>query len=162
MYRILVHGGALSLVASAFIAVTVALNPRLWLQDYPQDIQARVPPKTTQEKKVSLIMGIPFLVLLLAVPFASTLTLKAQQGSEIDFLRLAANGFGVSFVFNLVDWLVLDWLVLCTITPRFVVVHGTEGAAGYRDYAFHFRGFLIGTVFSAVSGLAIAGMTSLL
>jgi len=162
MYRILVHGGALSLVASAFIAVTVALNPRPWLQDYPQDIQARVPPKTTQEKKVSLIMGIPFLVLLLAVPFASTLTLKAQQGSEIDFLRLAANGFGVSFVFNLVDWLVLDWLVLCTITPRFVVVHGTEGAAGYRDYAFHFRGFLIGTVFSAVSGLAIAGMTSLL
>jgi len=162
MYRILVHGGVLSFVASAFIAVTVVLNPRLWLQDYPQDIQDRVPPKTTREKRVSLIIGIPFLLLLLAVPFASTITLKAQQGSAISSLRLAANGFGVSFVFNLVDWLVLDWLVLCTITPRLVVIRGTEGAGGYRDYAFHFRGFLIGTVFSAVAGLAIAGITSLL
>ena len=162
MWRIAVHGAVLSALASAFIAITLALNPRLWLQDYPQDIRDRVPPKTNAEKRASLIIGIPFLILLLAVPFASTLTLKVQESGDTSFLRLAANGFGVLFIFNLVDWLILDWLAFCTITPQFVVIPGSKGAAGYRDYAFHFRGFLIGTVFSAATGLAIAGAVCLL
>ena len=162
MSRIILHGGVLSLLASAFIAITLAINPRLWLQDYPQDIQHRVPPKSTRERRASLIIGIPFLVLLLAIPLASTLTLKVQRGGDVSFLRLAANGFGVLSVFNLVDWLVLDWLLFCTITPQFVVIPGTAGAAGYRDYAFHFRGFLIGTIFSAAAGVAGAGIAHLL
>jgi hypothetical protein len=162
MSRIIVHGTFLAFVASTFIAITLRINPRIWLQDYPQDIQDRVPPKNAQERRVSLLLGIPFLILLLAVPFASTLTLKYQRGGAVPFLPLFANGFGVSFVFNLVDWLLLDWLMFCTITPSFVVIPGTEGAEGYNDYAFHFRGFLIGTAFSAVAGIASAGLTLLL
>jgi hypothetical protein len=162
MSRILAHGAFLSLVASAFIAVTMRINPRIWLQDYPQDIQDQVPPKNAQERWISLLLGIPFLIVLLAVPFISTLTLKDQRGSAISFLPLFANAFGISFIFNLVDWLLLDWLMFCTITPQFVVIPGTEGAAGYRNYAFHFRGFLIGTVFSAFAGVLIAGLTLLL
>ena len=57
-------------------------------------------------------------------------------------------GFGTAFlsafvvlvVFNLVDRLILDWLVFCPLTPRFVVLPGTEGMAGYKDYRMHFRG----------------------
>lgn len=162
MPRIIVHGGILSLVASAFIVITMSIDPRIWLQDYPQTIQDRVPPKSAEERKVSLILGIPFLVLLLAVPFASTLALKHRHGGDVPFLQLIANGFGVSFIFNLVDWLILDWLMFCTIIPQFVVIPGTEGAAGYKDYAFHLRGFLIGTAFSAVVGAVIAGITLLL
>jgi len=45
--------------------------------------------------------------------------------------------------FNLVDWLLLDW-PLVYWQPRLVVLPGTEGLAGYTDYRFHFRGFLIG------------------
>ncbi len=162
MSRIIVHGAFLSLVASAFIAITLRINPRIWLQDYPQDIQDRVPPKTAQERRISLLLGIPFLIVLLAVPFASTLTLKYQRGGAVPFLLLFANGFGVSFIFNLVDWLILDWLMLCTITPPFVVIPGTEGASGYKNYAFHFRGFLVGTIFSAIVGAVVAGLTLLL
>ena len=36
------------------------------------------------------------------------------------------------------------------------------GMAGYKNYAMHFRGFLIGTVFSAAAGLVIAGIITLL
>jgi len=162
MPRIIVHGAFLSLLASAFIAITLRINPRIWLQDYPQDIQDRVPPKNAKERKLSLILGIPFLALLLAVPFASTLALKHQHGGNVSFLQFFANGFGVLFIFNLVDWLIIDWLMFCTITPSFVVIPGTEGAEGYNDYAFHFRGFLIGTAFSAVAGIASAGLTLLL
>jgi hypothetical protein len=51
--------------------------------------------------------------------------------------------------------LVLDWVIFCLITPRFVVIPGSEGAQGYKDYWFHFRGFLFGTLFSAILGTVI-------
>jgi hypothetical protein len=62
---------------------------------------------------------------------------------------------GVIFLFNLVDWLILDWLIVCTITPKFMVLPGTEGMAGYKNYGIHFRGFLIGTILACVIGLLI-------
>jgi hypothetical protein len=33
--------------------------------------------------------------------------------------------------------------------------------AGYKEYGYHFRGFLKGTVLSAVAGAIIAGIVSL-
>ncbi|MDH3734751.1 MAG: hypothetical protein OEU54_14585 [Gemmatimonadota bacterium] len=60
-------------------------------------------------------------------------------------------------VFNLVDLLILDWLILVRIQPGFVVLPGTEGLAGYDDYRFHGHAFLIGTtgilVVSLLAGL---------
>ena len=70
---------------------------------------------------------------------------------------LLVNGFAVMSIFNSVDWLILDWLIFCTITPAFLVIPGTEGSPGYKNYVFHFRGFLIGTGLSATIGLIIAG-----
>ena len=153
--RTIFDGLILSALASTFIVITMRLKPRIWLQDYPQDVQAQVPPKTEQEKRLSLVLGIPFLLLLIAVPLISTLMLEARYPQTATFFALAANAFGVAFVFNVVDWLILDWLMFCTVTPRFVVIPGSEGAAGYKNYGYHFRGFLIGTVFSAASGLVI-------
>ena len=160
--KIILDGLILSVVASVFIFATLRLNPRIWLQDYPRDVQAQVPPKTEKERRLSLILGIPFLILLAAVPLISTLALKSQHQGEIPFSSLVLHAFGVVFVFNVIDWLVLDWLVFCTITPGFVVIPGSEGAEGYKNYGFHFRGFLIGTGFSAVAGLIIGAISLLL
>ncbi len=160
--RIVLDGAILSFVASLFVIVSLRLNPRTWLQDYPEDIQNKVPPKTGQEKRLSLIFGMPFLVLLVAVPFISTLALKRQDGCQVSFLQLFLNAFGVAFAFNLVDLLLLDWLMFCTITPKFVVIPGTEDMEGYKDYFYHFKASIIGTVLSVVAGLVIAGIVSFL
>jgi hypothetical protein len=159
--KILIDGAILSFLASAALLLIVSINPRLMLQDYPKDIQASVPPKTPEEDRLSKILGIPFIVLLLAVPLISTFSLDAQSGGNAPFIALFANAFGVAFIFNLVDWLILDWLLFCTLTPKFLVIPGTEGHPGYKNYFFHFRGFLIGTVFSAVAGLIFAGIVYL-
>jgi hypothetical protein len=37
-----------------------------------------------------------------------------------------------------------------------MVLPGTEGMAGYRDYRFHFIGFLKGLGFCVVGGLVIS------
>ena len=52
--------------------------------------------------------------------------------------------------------------MFCTITPKFVVIPGTEGMSGYKDYGFHFRGFIIGTLLSAISAVVIAGLVLLI
>ena len=160
--KIVLDGAILSFIASLLLIVSLRLNPRIWLQDYPEEIQNKAPPKTGQEKRLSLIFGIPFLVLLVAVPFISTLALKRQDGGDVSFLQLFLNAFGVAFAFNLVDLLLLDWLMFCTITPKFVVIPGTEGMEGYKDYSYHFKASMIGTVLSIVAGLVIAGIVSFL
>ncbi|NLF12175.1 MAG: hypothetical protein GX597_10355, partial [Anaerolineaceae bacterium] len=40
----------------------------------------------------------------------------------------------------------------------FIVLPGTEGMAGYRDYRFHFVGFLKGLGFCLVGAVVIAGL----
>ncbi|MEI6246266.1 MAG: nitroreductase [Acidobacteriota bacterium] len=150
------HGLLLSVVASVWLLAVLRFNPRLMIQDYPKDIQAAVPAKTADEKRMALILGLPLLVVMFGVPGWSALTLKHELGAAATFWPLALRAFGVAQTFNVVDWLVLDWLIFCTITPRFLVIPGTERMAGYKNYAFHFRGFLIGTVVSAVGSIIIA------
>jgi len=160
--KILLDGALLSILASISIIGILRFNPRLFLQDYQEEIQSGVPPKANLEKRQSLITGIPFLLLLFAVPFISTLILKRQSGETISFILLFLNAFGVAFIFNLVDLLMLDWLLFCFITPSFLVIPGTEGMQAYKDYGFHFRAFLMGTVLSIAAGLVIAGIVSFL
>jgi hypothetical protein len=59
-------------------------------------------------------------------------------------------------VFNLFDLLVIDFLVFNIITPKVIVLPGTEGMAGYHNYRFHWIGFWKGTVMLLVVSLVIA------
>jgi len=158
--KILVDGAILSLFASLWLILSLRVNPRIFLHDYPVKIQEKVPKKTKAEKRLSFVFGVPFMLLLLLGSFFSTLSLKAQSEAQIWALWL--NAAGVVFVFNIVDWLILDWLMFCILTPRFVIIPGSEGMAEYKDYGFHFRGFLHGTVYSILGGLIIAGIVSFL
>jgi hypothetical protein len=152
---ILLFGLLLSVLFSAIILSMVLVNPRLMLQDYPKDVQAAVPPKTAAEKRQTLYWGLPLWVFLLGCPTLAALWVKAAHGG---FLDIFAAAFGVLFLSNLVDWLILDWLIFCTITPSFAVLPGTEGMAGYKNYGMHFRGFLIGTALALVIALIITAI----
>jgi len=64
--------------------------------------------------------------------------------------------------FNIVDLFIIDWLVFCTITPNFIVIPGSEGNPAYKDYRFHFIGFLKGCIFSTLGSLLYAGLLELI
>ena len=147
-------------LATIFLLFLVLYNPRLMLQDYPPAIQEIVPPKTDAEKRQSIWFGLPFMLVLFVFPVYATFAFQSRAGGEAGFLSLWLFAFGIAFAFNLWDWLVLDWLLFCTLTPRRFVIPGSEGHPAYKDYSFHFRGFLIGTIFSAVMGLIAAGIVA--
>lgn len=74
------------------------------------------------------------------------------------FLKVFCYIFIIAMSWNVIDLLVMDWLVICRITPKWVVIQGTEGCRGYHDYWYHFKGFLIGCVYTTILSLAIAGI----
>jgi hypothetical protein len=55
-------------------------------------------------------------------------------------------------VWNVLDLLLLDWFLLLTLQPRFMILPGMEGMVGYRDYGFHFRKFLNGIALTTILG----------
>ncbi|MFZ2095165.1 MAG: hypothetical protein WAV05_00880 [Anaerolineales bacterium] len=153
-------GAILSVVASLWLILALKVNPRIFLHDYPAKIQQKVPKRTRAERNLSYVFGVPFMLWLILGPFFSTLSLK-EQGEAV-FGALWLNAAGVVWVFNIVDWLILDWFMFCTLTPRFVIIPGSEGMEEYKDYGFHFCGFLHGTVYSVIGGLVIAVIISIL
>lgn len=98
---------------------------------------------------------------MLGIVAASFVEVRADSGGHIPFLTAFIHLFVMFSLFNLVDLLILDWPVVA-IRPRFIVLSGTVGLAGYKDYGFHFRGFLIGTVLILVTSVLIAGVVAAL
>jgi hypothetical protein len=158
--NVLIFGACLSGLVFLLLMIGVRINPRIFLNTYPKDIRDKVAPQTQIEKRLSRIFGITTMMLVVAVPLISSWCLKQQNSGEMWFVLLFLNAFGVIFCFNLVD-LLLD-CVLVSMTPKFVVLPGTEGMSGYKNYFHHFRGFLIGTMASVVLGLLIAAIVFIL
>jgi hypothetical protein len=151
--RILQDGASLSLVASIYLLVLLRFNPRVFLRHYPKEIQKIVPPKSQKERRMSIPLG-----LLIGIPFTSVLVWRTATLGSHSFRELFAYAFGVLFIFNIVDLLILDWLIVCWFKPRWVILPGTEHIAIPKQYLHHFKGFLMGTAGLAIAGLAIAAL----
>lgn len=139
--KILVDGSLITLLCFIYLLVVGGFNPRLFLNkgDLPEDILAVVPPKTPREKKLSLLAGIPLIALFFILPAWSAVSFKAQAGGSVSFFTLFLHVLIIVMMFNLFDLVVIDWFILNTLTPRFMVFPGTEGFAGYKDRMFHLR-----------------------
>lgn len=156
--RIVRDGALVSVIGSTYLLILLRFNPRIFLRHYPKEIRAVVPPKSAKEIRISALLGIPFLLLLFGAPFYSALLWRTTTQGRASFWELFAHAFGVFFLFNLVDLLILDWLIVCRFTPRWVILPGSEHIVIPKPWFHHFHGFLIGTVSSVVVGLAIAAL----
>lgn len=152
-------GLALSLyLGVAFVALSL-LDPEMWLGDYPPDIREAWGPMSPAARRRKWLLGVPVFALALALVVLATRQIAAVPPPSFGAVWL--HTFVMLSVFNLVDLLVIDWLLFVRIRPAFVVLPGTEGMAGYDDYAFHARAFAIGTVGIAVFGVIVAALAVL-
>lgn len=156
--RILVHGAVLSVLASLVVMSAVLFNPRFALKDLPRDIRESAPPLTRRETLQASVFFLLFLALLVGIPVLSALGLEAEAGAGVSFGALFIHILGVLLVFFVVDLVVLDWLIYCTITPRRLVIPGTEGMAGYKDYGHHLRAHARGAIWLLIGSLLLAAI----
>jgi hypothetical protein len=165
MTDLLLHAAVWGLVVSVWLTITFIalsrLNPEMWLNDYPPDIRAKHGPMSPKANRLRFLLGVPVMVVALGIVAIATIDL-VRTVPTTGFLAIALHTFVLMTVFNIIDLLLIDWLLFVRVRPAFVVLPGTEGMAGYDDYAFHWRAFLKGTAGIAVLSVIVAGIATLI
>lgn len=151
---LLIDGAILTLIFTAFVGVTIWWKPRMWMHDFPQDIQDRMPPKTDDEKRLTRLMALPFFVILFGGLGVSAYRFGLENGLLMTMLHV----YLVWQIVNIFDLVVIDWGGMHLVDPQNPPFPGTEGAKGYRDYQFHLIGFLKGSVMGLVLAPLIVGI----
>jgi hypothetical protein len=141
--RILVDGAVLTVLVAAVAVGILYFNPRLALSDYPSDVKAAVPPRTKKEFRLGLLIAVPLLVISVGVPLHSVWLVKQHSGGVLGFWAAFATIAGEYLLFSIFDLIVLDIWMFFTWTPRFLVLPGTEGMAGYKNWRPHARAQLL-------------------
>jgi hypothetical protein len=153
------YGLMYSLILAVSFLLLARVNPEAWLNDYPPDIKAKYGAMSAKANRVRLVFGIPIMIFMLGFPFF--VIIQLTQINPLTFWQVFGILLTLFTFFNLFDLLIIDWLVFNTIQPRFMVLPGTEGMAGYKDYGFHFRASLKGQIGLTLFSLIGAGITIL-
>ena len=157
----LAYGAAMSGIISVLLLGVLWINPEIMLNDYPPDIRNKFGPMSQRTKRQRLPVALLLGTVGLGIVAISFREVRTNASGDIPFLTAFIHLFVMFSVFNVVDLLLLDW-PLVAIVPSFFVLRGTEGMPGYKDYGFHFRGFLIGIVLILVMSALIAGIVAAL
>lgn len=153
----LVWGTVFGVVFSIAMLIIGRINAEMILNDYPPDIRAKYGPMDEHTRRQANIATLPLLASLSLIVILGLGQLRSVTG-ELEFLNTFIFTTLIFQVWNLLDLVLLDWFLLMTLRPRFMILPGTEGMAGYRDYGFHFRKFLNGIVFTLVLGLIVTAV----
>lgn len=161
--RVVVDGTLLSLLLGALIIGSLLWNPRLWMQDYPEPIRARMAPLTPAEKRDRGLLTVPFLGILLVVPLVSTYLVFQANGGTLSFLTAYLHIFLLLSMFNLFDAVVIDWLFIVVMKPKAVMVPEAAGLEyTMSDRRMHLVNFLKGVAFCLVFSAPLALVALLL
>jgi len=153
-------GALLSSLFVTIVMVSLRHNAEMWLHDYPPAIQERFGPMSPAAKRQGRVVAIPLFAILLGGPALSTWRLRRRVSGELAFASAFAHAYALMALFNLVDLLIVDYLLLVRLRPSFAVLPGTEGMAAYDDVGFHVKGFGKGMAFGLVPSAAIAWFAS--
>ena len=161
--NIIIHGSLYAVIVNLYLFVIMMTHsPRIWAYaDYPKSITDRVPPQTSREKKIGGVIIIPFFILVLGLPVLSTIMLEASYGGVIPLLDAFLNIYGILLFGNISEVLIIDLLIVGTITPSFVVIPGTEDLRDTEYKAFrlhHAKAHIRAIVAMAIVSLVLAGI----
>ena len=134
----------------------IAINPRSQLHNYPKAICDVAPPKTKKETAVPLAVGLP--ILLLVTGDVVGVPIMRGRADLASYLAVFWHWFAVQGGLCAVDLLICDYLIFCTIPPRFFVIPGTKGHPACKDKRIQTRTipqmFIVAPILAAVCSLA--------
>jgi hypothetical protein len=124
--RAVVDGLVISIGLGLLVLLSIYINPRIWFPDFPAAVQAALPPMNTMEKRQRAVFAVILIGSMLGTFLLSTWRLRVANGGELSFVTAFLHIYLLSTIFNLFDTLVLDWLVLGTLRPRWAIPPGAE------------------------------------
>ncbi len=148
-----------SVIWMLFVAVSVRVFPFTIEHDYPEEVRrvAKLQKPSPKQRWQGAAWGAVGLTILfgLLVIFAVT----RFAGQIPSFWSVFAYLWVICMAWNLVDLILVDWLLICTLSVRCFVLPGTEQCEANKDYAFHFIGFLKGCVAMTIVALLFSGVS---
>lgn len=162
--QMLIDGAILSTAMSVLIISSLAFMPRIWYKRFPEPLRRIMQPPNSAERVVFWIFALLFWGIPVGLLISSTASLIARNGGQADFLAVFLNAYGMLVLFNLVDWLIVDWLFLLVLGPYYIRFAGAEKFTAqekFGTYGYHFRGFLKGLIIVGVLSLIAAGIAVL-
>ena len=151
-------GAVLSAILTILILVSLKINKEMWLQDYPPDVKARWGPMSEKAKRQRLVFAVPFFGLMIGAMVYAVIRLEAALGTPPSLFAVFVS-IGILFgVFNLVDAVIIDWLILVVLWPGLAVLPGTEGMAGYKDVRLWTINLLKGFILAPIAGALVAAI----
>lgn len=137
-------------------------NPITMIMSYPPNIIKRVESlpeyqgHIKQNEKAHLTKKLFGLIF-----FVFVLSLIAYYSGCRDFKSTFIHVFTLFFTVNLFDLVILDWGIFCH--SQKLRIPGTEDMEKeYKDYFFHFKGFLIGNTLGIIVALLSGGLIHLI
>jgi len=154
-------GMVLSAVLTIMIVASFLINKEMWLQDYPPDVQAKWGPISKKASRQHFVFAISFFGVLIGAMVFDVIRLKLVLGTPPSFLAIFASIVIVFALFNLVDAILIDWLILLVLWPGLGVLPGTEGMAGYKDVRRWTVNLLKGFALAPIAGILVASVASI-
>ena len=108
----LFYGMILTVVMVITFLTLLWINPEMWLDDYPPDIQARFGEMSEKAKKQKWVAGILVLTFFFGVVIVAAVRWTQAHPGQTTFGDIFWSSFLIFNLFNLVDLLILDWLIL--------------------------------------------------
>ena len=130
----LLYGGVLSAVVSVLLLGLLWINPEILLNDYPPDIQKKHGPMSERSKRQRVPVAIGIGAVALSIVTASFSAIRANGEGTISFLAAFVHLFVMLSVFNVVDLLVLDWLLVAIGPTTNTGPGGTGMSVRIRGY----------------------------
>lgn len=145
LHVVLLYGSILSLFFSMPVLISLYIRPSLWRNDAPAVVRDKMAPLTSGEKAVGAILGVFLIGIVIIIPAMADRALVINGVTE--YTMLVMYNYLILQFMNLVDLIIIDWLIVCTITPSFLIIPGLEEyRAAYRDYGKHFKDFVKGSI----------------
>jgi hypothetical protein len=157
----LVSGAIFSAVMTVLVVVSLMINKEIWINDYPKDVQAAYGPISEKGKRQRIVFTVLVMAAFVGIIVVSNVLL-VNTLSGTGFWAIFANTVIMFVFFNLVDVVIIDWLILIVLWPSLGMLPGTENMlASYHDVRMHLTNAVKGFILALLAGLIAAGIAML-
>jgi len=154
--QVLMHGLIYTGGFAFIILISVLINPRIWLQDFPEHLKYSIPPKSRREVNQTYITGILFAMFILGFPLYSLSTLINESTDLFSFSRLFLHTFSVMMICNILYWLFFDLLIFNFVISRIRTVPGLKKKFKFTGWKRQIFGLAVGILSCVIiSGFAV-------
>ncbi|MBI9099433.1 MAG: hypothetical protein JEY91_13200 [Spirochaetaceae bacterium] len=144
--HIIIHGLIYTGGFSLIILISVLINPRIWMQDLPDNLKNDIPPKTDKEIKQTFVTGFVFALFIVGFPLYSLSGIMEKSVTPLSFSQLILHAFSIMMICNVLYWLVFDLLIFNLIISHVRTIPGLKKKLKFSGWRRQVFGMFVGTL----------------